>query len=180
VALIFLTGLSGSGKTTIGELLAARLGMPFVDADQEIERVAGRTAAEIFNQGGELAFRDLETAFIRDVSRFAHVVIALGAGALERDDNFQRVSNSGTLVYLRADVPLLLNRLRNAPLRPLLASAAGPEELHTRLEDMRRRREQRYLSAEIVLDMKADRSLDDTVGVLVWELARRRGPLTSR
>jgi shikimate kinase len=178
VALIYLTGMSGAGKTTVGEKLAARLGMPFVDVDQEIEQATGNSIARIFETEGEAAFRELEAIVVREISRFSHVVIALGAGALERDDSFATVSKSGTLVYLKAGLPLIQSRLQKGEPRPLLASAA-PNELKERLAEMLNRRERRYLCAEVVVEIREDRTPDDTVGVLVWELARRRGPMIS-
>jgi shikimate kinase len=131
---LVLTGFMGSGKTTVGRLLANRLGWRFVDLDDEIERADGRTVATIFAESGEQVFRQLETAALASILRASRVVLALGGGALETPDNRELLAASlQTLVLLlTAPFETLYDRCvrQNAetsasglPVRPLLGDA---------------------------------------------------------
>src|SRR5688500_9284949 len=95
---LFLIGYRGSGKTTVAAELAPRLGWKWLDADDEVERRAGRTIKDIFAASGEQAFRDLEAAVIADMAKLSDRVIALGGGAVLRDDNRQAIRSSGKVV----------------------------------------------------------------------------------
>lgn len=170
MGLIFITGMTGSGKTTVGEKLAARLGVPFVDADHEIERATGKTIGEIFAAGGEPEFRDCEAVALSVAADLNDVVIALGAGALAADENFELVQDSGTLIYLRASLNVLAKRLRNAEDRPMLAQAKSPTQLTHQLAEMLNRREARYLTADIVVDVD-ERSPDEIVKLIARKIA---------
>jgi shikimate kinase len=170
MGLIFLTGMTGSGKTTVGEKLAARLGMPFVDADHEIERATGKTISEIFAAGGEPEFRDCEAVVLSVAVELHDVVIALGAGALAADENFELVQDSGTLIYLRASLPILAERLRNAEGRPMLAKSKSAADLTQRLQELLKQREARYLTADIVADVDG-RNPDEIVELIVRKAA---------
>ena len=101
---IVLIGMPGSGKTTVGRLLADRLGRPLVDTDEEIVKHAGTPITEIFAKRGEPAFRDLESEVIRDVSCVGGSVIATGGGAILREKNLAALRSNGVLIYL--DRPL--------------------------------------------------------------------------
>src|SRR5512143_3726369 len=102
--------MPGVGKTTVGALLAGELKWRFVDLDEDIERRAGKTIPEIFAAEGETAFRDLESLALGEACDLAETVVALGAGALESDGNFDLVVSSGMLVYLRTDLDTLVER----------------------------------------------------------------------
>ena len=159
MGIIFLTGMTGSGKTVVGAELAAQLGVPFVDLDAEIASAAGRNISRIFEEDGEAYFRELESEALRRVlSKTRGAVIALGAGALEVEDNLNATKISGTLVYLKADLDTLVARLADGSNRPLLAGAASPHEIRRRLAQMLERREVGYLSAHIALDASAGRT----------------------
>ena len=97
---IVLIGMMGSGKTTCGQLLANRLGRPFVDCDTVIEGFAGRSIPDIFAAEGEEAFRDLESQVIRELSRQEGLVIATGGGAILRQANVAALRDNGTIVFL--------------------------------------------------------------------------------
>ncbi len=101
---IVLIGMPGSGKTTLGRLLADKLGRTLIDTDKEIVERAGAPITEIFATGGESAFRDLESRVIRDVSETGGLVIATGGGAILREENLAALRSNGILVYL--DRPL--------------------------------------------------------------------------
>lgn len=97
---IVLIGMMGSGKTTCGKLLAEKLGRPFVDCDEVIEGFAGRSIPEIFEQGGEEAFRDLETMVIKELSKQDGLIIATGGGAVLRQANVSALRDNGIILFL--------------------------------------------------------------------------------
>ena len=135
---IALIGYRGSGKTTIGKLLANRLWMDFVDTDALIAARAGKTIREIFDAGGEVAFRDLESAVIADVLTKDNQVVALGGGAILRPENLQRIKAAARVIYLQADAATLHARIladpATAQTRPSLTVAGGSlEEVQTLL-----------------------------------------------
>ena len=118
---LFLTGMMGSGKSTVGGLIAKKTGWKFLDTDEFIEQRAGMPVAKIFEKKGEAEFRNLEHQTIKRVSEAQHQVVALGGGALILESNQILVSKSGTLVYLSAKVETLLERLgTDLSARPLL------------------------------------------------------------
>ena len=116
---IVLTGMPGSGKTTLGALLSRRLGRGFIDTDAEIERAIGMPIAEIFRQRGEAFFRDLEAETIRDAARTGGQVIATGGGAVLRTENVDALKQNGAIVFLNRP----LADLQPADERPLADSA---------------------------------------------------------
>ena len=119
---IFLYGPSGSGKSTIGKRLADNLNLPFVDSDQVLEMNAGKSIPQIVEEQGMPKVRDRETAALNQIINDKESVIALGGGALLRDENRKLVENSGTVILLAAELPTLVDRLQNdVNPRPLLA-----------------------------------------------------------
>ncbi len=119
-ASVFLIGLPGSGKSTVGRQLARRLGLPFVDVDHHIEAQIGCSIRAYFEREGETAFRDLEAAAIDEVSQRGLSVVSTGGGAVLRDENRQRMRQRGHVVYLRSSPEELHRRLRHDRNRPLL------------------------------------------------------------
>ena len=117
---IVLVGLMGAGKTTVGRRLAARLGLPFVDADAEIEKAAGRTISEIFEDFGEKEFRKGERRVIARLLRGKPIVLATGGGAYMDPRTRDRVRRKAISVWLKADVKLLAKRTAKRDTRPLL------------------------------------------------------------
>ena len=126
---IVLTGFMGSGKSTVGRLLARELGWTFLDLDTEVERLGGRTVPQIFAESGEHVFRRLEAATLRKLTERERVVIALGGGALEAAESQTLLkAHPGTaVVHLSAPFEILMERCRRqarkpgATARPLLA-----------------------------------------------------------
>ena len=122
---VVLVGMPGAGKTTVGRRVAYRLGVDFLDADDAVERRAGRTVREIFNADGEAAFRAVEAAVIAEVFDSFTGVFALGGGALLDDGTRRRLSGlaaGGTVVtLLTASLPVLQRRVGDGARRPLLA-----------------------------------------------------------
>src|SRR2546423_802949 len=113
---VFLMGYRGSGKTTIGKRLADRLWQKFVDTDEMIIKRAGMTIKEIFEQQGEEKFRDLETDVMKEVSQLDDHVVALGGGAVLREQNRAALkSKPHKLIYLRCDAKVLRDRIHGDP-----------------------------------------------------------------
>jgi shikimate kinase len=130
---IVLIGYRGSGKTTVGRLLGQKLGKPFVDADELIVARTGKTIAEIFANGGEQAFRDLESKVVAEIAGHADHVIALGGGALGREKNRDAIKAARhMIVYLRCVPEELLRRIEadreTAKTRPALTPLGGSVE----------------------------------------------------
>jgi shikimate kinase len=136
---IILVGYRGSGKTTIGKKLADRLWQTFVDTDDMVAKAAGKTIKQIFEEDGEAKFRELEIAAVRDACATSDHVIALGGGAVTRQENRDAVKQSGhKVVYLRCDPQVLLKRIESDPTtattRPNLTTMGGGiEEIRTLL-----------------------------------------------
>src|SRR5262245_38609341 len=126
---IFLIGYRGTGKTSVARELAVRLGIDWVDADDVVERDAGKNIAAIFAEGGEAAFRDWEARVVTALSRKRRAVIALGGGAVLRPENRRTISGVGPVVWLTASVDTILERVAadssTASRRPNLTTAGG-------------------------------------------------------
>ena len=118
--MIVLVGFMGAGKTTIGQLLAERLGLPFTDSDQVIEQRAGRPVAQIFAEDGEPAFRALEHQVIADLLDGPPLVLALGGGATEHPGTRDRLARA-QVVYLQVGYEQAMQRVGGDQGRPLLA-----------------------------------------------------------
>ena len=133
---IVLVGLMGSGKTTVGKRLAKLLDRPFVDADDALEALAGRSVAQIFETDGEEGFRHLETTVLEVLlDRSDEPVIATGGGAVTREVNRQLINDhpSATVVWLNGSPAFIASRIQAKPHRPLLAGGADPREVLERL-----------------------------------------------
>jgi shikimate kinase len=121
---IVLVGMMGAGKSTIGRRLAARLGLPFVDADAEIELAhAGITIPEIFASYGEPYFRDGEARVIARLLDNGPAVLATGGGAFMREDTRSRIRGKAVSIWLKADVDTIMRRVKRRADRPLLQTA---------------------------------------------------------
>ncbi len=144
---IVFCGTAGSGKTTVGALVARALGRSFIDVDRAVEREAGMSVQAIFAREGEPAFRARErAAVVRALASVKPAVISLGGGALEDDDTFADARRH-TLVWLRATVPTLAARLAGNGERPLLAG-----DPLARLHALAAEREPRYRQAHVIVD----------------------------
>lgn len=166
---IYLVGMMGVGKSTVGAQLASRLGRAFVDTDQEVERVAGRTIAEIFETDGEVHFRALEAEAIRAASADA-AVVALGGGAVAEPGAMERLLADGEVVYLMADPAVLVRRIGNPASRPLLAGLDLDERIE-KLEMLLTERKRFYDQAGIRVDARG--STEEVVEQIIDGLAGR-------
>ncbi len=144
---IVFCGTAGSGKTTVGAMVARALGRNFVDIDRMVERVAGCSVQAIFADEGESAFRARErAAVVRAFASAKPAVISLGGGALQNNDTFADARRH-TLVWLKATVPTLAARLSGNGDRPLLAG-----DPLARLHELHAEREPRYRQAHVIVD----------------------------
>jgi shikimate kinase / 3-dehydroquinate synthase len=149
---IYLYGPPGSGKSTIGRILAERLGMPFADIDTLIEREAGCKIADIFAARGEPAFRDMESAAIEDTAAREPSVIALGGGALLRPQNRSFAEEHGCVLCFTAESRTLLERVRKAPgQRPLANETGATPEAESPLLKLLQARAEHYGSFALTL-----------------------------
>ena len=147
-ACILLVGLTGSGKSTVGRELASRIGHRFVDLDSEVERLAGKPISEIFRQGGEVAFRNLEARVTARLREEREVIVATGGGWMARQD-IERSWPGSVRVWLRVTPGTALRRLgEDVHTRPMLDPEGAAASLE-RLLDVRRAA---YAEAECEVD----------------------------
>ena len=142
---LVLVGLMGVGKSTVGRRLAARLELPFVDADHEIESAAGMTIAEIFDRFGEPYFRDGERRVIGRLIDGVPKVIATGGGAFVNDETRALILDQSTAIWLNAHPDILAERVRRRDTRPLLRGK-DPRQV---LADLAAKRDPLYAMAHI-------------------------------
>lgn len=145
---IALVGMMGAGKSSVGRRLAAKLGVPFRDADSEIEEAAGCTVSEIFARFGEAAFRDGERRVIARLLSEPPHVLATGGGAFIDAGTRQKIKAQAVSVYLRASIDLLLARVQRRDNRPLLKDG-NPRDV---LEKLMAVRGPIYAEADIQLE----------------------------
>ena len=170
---IVFCGTAGTGKSTVGSLIAKALRRPFVDIDREVEFESQASVAEVFAREGEPAFRARERAAVcRALDRDDACVIALGGGALEHDDTFADVRQH-TLVWLNAPIATLAARIGTGTSRPLLAG-----DPLARLRELAARREARYRAAHVTVNAGLAPRL--VAAAVLAELERRAGPLEQR
>ncbi|WP_394114796.1 3-dehydroquinate synthase [Xanthobacter lutulentifluminis] len=147
---IVLVGMPGAGKSSVGRRLAKRLGLAFVDADEEIERAAGMPIPEIFAQRGEAEFREGEKRVMVRLLQSGPCVLATGGGAFMNADTRAAVAQSGVSVWLRADLNTLLRRVRKRTDRPLLAQGDPAQKLAALLAQ----RGDTYALADVTVDSR--------------------------
>ncbi len=166
---IVLVGLMGAGKSTVGRRLAQRLGLIFKDADHEIEAAAGLTIPDIFAIYGEPSFRDGEERVIARLLRAGPLVLATGGGAFMRDATRARVGESGVSVWLKAELDVLMRRVRKRGNRPLLET----EDPEATMRALMEARHPVYAEADVEVlsrDVSHDRVVDDVLEALVAHL----------
>ncbi len=125
---LILTGMMGAGKSTVGRLVAQRTGRPFVDTDELVELAAGRSIPELFDAEGEEAFRAREAEALREALARAEAVVAVGGGAVVREDNRRVMRAGGEVVWLTANPSVLAERVAAVPGRPLISDQPDVED----------------------------------------------------
>ncbi len=166
---VYLVGMMGAGKTTVGRLIARRLKLRFLDSDHEIEERCGVKIRVIFEIEGEAGFRSREAQTIAELTALEGVVLATGGGAVLSAANRQRLAAQGTVVYLRARPEDLYKRVRHDRNRPLLAT----EDPLTRLRELYAERDPLYGEvADLVVETGAQ-SVQALARVLLDKLEER-------
>ncbi len=120
---VFLIGMMGAGKSTVGRLLARRSGLEFIDCDRELEARSGVTIATIFELEGEAGFRRREAALIDELTQRPRTLLATGGGAILDEENRRHLRERGLVIYLRASTDEILRRTQKDRARPLLQTA---------------------------------------------------------
>jgi shikimate kinase len=168
---IYLIGLMGAGKTTIGRQLARTLKLPFYDSDKAIEERTGVDISTIFEFEGEEGFRNREQKMIGQLTELKGIVMATGGGAILREENRQLLTQHGYVVYLHCDVDKLLERTRRDSQRPLL----NTQDPRARLEDLFAQRQPFYAAcADLVVDTGTMQSKDVVAHILeIYQNAQR-------
>src|ERR1700724_674771 len=165
---VALVGMMGSGKSSIGRRLALRLGIPFVDADTEIERAAGMTIPDIFSARGEAEFRAGEARVIARLLEGGPQVLSTGGGAFMNASTRAAIVGSGVSVWLNAEFDVLMKRIRRRHDRPLLKT----EDPAATLRKLMAERYPIYALADLTVESR-DVSHDKIVDEIVSTLARR-------
>ncbi len=147
---LILTGFMGTGKTSLGKLLAAKLGRGFVDLDQKIEKDSGMTITEIFEKHGEKYFRELEKKAVAEVTARKNLVIATGGGTVKDEENIQLLKSSGVIVCLTTEPEEIFNRTERRGERPVLDNG-GEERLQT-IKKLLAERQKFYSQADYTVD----------------------------
>jgi shikimate kinase len=164
---IVLIGLMGAGKTAVGRRLANRLDLPFTDADSEIEIAAGQTVSEIFTEHGEPYFRQGESRVIARLLQGGPQVLATGGGAYMDARTRANIKARGISIWLKAELPVLLHRVRRRDNRPLLDSD-DPDKV---MRELMEKRYPIYAEADITVESR-DVAHDLIVGDVVEALSR--------
>ena len=162
---IVLVGLMGAGKTKLGRIIASSFGLPFVDADKEIELAAGCSIQEIFDRFGEEYFRDGERRVIQRILSEAPAVLSTGGGAFMNEETQAEISKHGVAVWLRADLDLLVRRTERRSGRPLLNKGNGREILAGLIDE----RYPVYAKADFAVDV-SDEPAPETAKRIMREL----------
>jgi len=162
---VVLVGMMGAGKSTIGRRLSARLGLPFLDADTEIETAAGMSIPDIFESRGEPDFRDGEARVIARLLDSGPAVLATGGGAFMRQETRDRIRDKAVSIWLKADIDIIMRRVKRRFDRPLLQTA-DPEATVGRLISAR---EPVYQLADLTVwsrDVPHEKIVDECVQAL--------------
>ncbi len=162
---IVMVGLMGCGKSSVGRRLANALDMPFVDADDEIEKAAGKTISEIFADYGEAHFRDRESVIIGRLLGTGPQVLATGGGAFMRSETREFIAKAGVSVWLKAELPVLMARVLRRDNRPLLKL----EDPEAKMKALMEERYPVYATADITVESR-DTSHETVVREIIGKL----------
>ena len=164
---IALVGMMGAGKTTVGRRLATALSLPFFDADDEIEKAAGMSVAELFTKHGEESFRRGEAKVIKRLVSGAPVVLATGGGAVTALSTRKALKDKALTIWIRADVATLVKRATRRPTRPLLRQG----DPHVTIARLLEERMPYYVKADIAIDSQPG-AHSETVNTIIDAIAK--------
>ena len=153
---IYLTGFMGSGKSTIGPILANALGWEFYDLDKVIEERESKKIKDLFTEKGEKYFRSIETEILDELSLGKNFIIALGGGTMANPDNLDILKKNGKVIYLKVSTKAAYSRLKYKRDRPMLTGDGSvelsEEQFTNRINELLRAREKFYSQADYVID----------------------------
>jgi len=164
---LYLVGMMGAGKTTVGHLLAQRLGYSFLDTDNLISQAAGKSINEIFATEGEAAFRELETNVLSEVSSYKNLTIATGGGIVMSQFNWSYLQH-GIVVWLDVPVEVLYSRLEGDRSRPLLQNSNPLAKLQLILEERR----PLYGNADVHVNINSQDTPEQVTMLVLGEIKR--------
>ena len=165
---IYLIGMMGSGKSTIGKKLANNLNMEYVDIDNDIESVHQMTIVNIFNQLGEKKFREIESAYFLEKSKQTNQVFSTGGGIILNRENRDILKNNGKTFFLEADCEILLSRIKNISSRPLLDNE---NPIETMLSIWKKRKKYYYESSDYVINTNT-LSINDVIDEIAQKIKK--------
>jgi shikimate kinase len=163
---VYLVGMMGSGKSSIGPLLAQQLGYNFIDTDETIERASGRTIPQLFAESGEPGFRAIESQVLGEVAAYTRLVIGTGGGIVTQKSNWSHLQQ-GLVIWLDVPIPVLAHRLRGEmEHRPILSTE---EDLERKLDRILLDRASLYANADVRISIGAE----DTLPAIVDRMMER-------
>lgn len=166
---VVMVGMMGAGKTAVGQALATKLGVGFMDSDEEIVKAANMSIAEIFERDGEPFFRDRESEVIIRLLDTERAVLSTGGGAFLADRNRDAITEKGVAVWLKADLDLLWNRVKHKDTRPLLRTA-DPKATLTEIYNAR---VPVYAKADLAVEAHPDYAISDMADAVIAALLTR-------
>ena len=174
---VYLTGFMGSGKSTIGPILANTLGWEYFDLDTLIENKAGMEIKDIFRDFGEVHFRNLERETLIEISGLDQIIVSLGGGAIANETNINILKNTGILIYLKLSAASIYKRLKYKRDRPVLFSDLGEdfskEDLIKRINDLYENRKVYYEQSDFIIntdEIPLGKSIDNIVKIIQKEM----------
>lgn len=173
---VVMVGMMGAGKTAVGRALAARLGVPFLDSDHEIEAAANLTIPEIFARDGEAFFREKETQVISRLLREEKGVLSTGGGAFMQPGNRELISSLGVSLWLNVELEVLWNRVKHKDTRPLLRT---PDPKAT-LGEIFEARVPTYALADLTVISNGEAPIETMVDKVIDALLTRQDVLERR
>ncbi len=161
---VFLIGMMGTGKTTVGQLLAQRLGYHFFDTDGLIVKVTQKSIRDLFATEGEAAFREVESQILAELSAYKKSVIATGGGAVLKSENWGYLHH-GLIIWLDSPISLLCQRLQEDQTRPLLQDTET--DLEARLDALMDERRGLYAQGDLQISIKPHHAPEDIVAKIL-------------
>ena len=172
---VALIGMMGAGKTAVGKAIATRLNVPFIDSDQEIEKAANMSIAEIFERDGEAFFRKKESQIINRLLENKKCILSTGGGACLNAQNREMIHDKGISVWLNADLEVLWARVKNNQARPLLQT----ENPFASLTQLYAQRKPIYACADLSIQSGAQISVEEMADKVISALLKRPDILES-